>query len=81
MELLRACLESFATKDSKQALTTEDNMAYKINPDTCINCGACEPACPVQAISEKSDKRVIDPAKCIDCGACAGTCPVQAISQ
>ncbi|MDD2773429.1 MAG: 4Fe-4S binding protein [Elusimicrobiales bacterium] len=56
-------------------------MAYKINPDTCINCGACEPACPVQAISEKSDKRVIDPAKCIDCGACAGTCPVQAISQ
>ena len=21
-----------------------------IDPDTCIDCGACEPACPVQAI-------------------------------
>ena len=25
------------------------NMLY-IDPDVCIDCGACEPACPVQAI-------------------------------
>jgi ferredoxin len=56
-------------------------MAYKVNSDTCVNCGACEPVCPVQAISEKDGKRVIDAGKCIDCGACAGTCPVQAIAQ
>ena len=56
-------------------------MAYKINPETCVNCGACEPVCPVQAISEQNDKRFIDASKCIDCGACAGTCPVQAIAQ
>ena len=27
----------------------EDKMLF-INPDECIDCGACEPACPVQAI-------------------------------
>ena len=26
-----------------------DRMLY-INPDECIDCGACEPACPVNAI-------------------------------
>ena len=26
-----------------------DKMLY-INPEECIDCGACEPACPVQAI-------------------------------
>lgn len=55
-------------------------MAYKISAETCINCGACEPVCPVQAIKEEDSKRVIDAATCIDCGACAGTCPVSAIS-
>jgi NAD-dependent dihydropyrimidine dehydrogenase PreA subunit len=25
-----------------------------INPDECIDCGACEPACPVTAIFEES---------------------------
>jgi NAD-dependent dihydropyrimidine dehydrogenase PreA subunit len=29
------------------------NMLY-INPDECIDCGACEPACPVTAIFEES---------------------------
>ena len=55
-------------------------MAYKINPDVCVNCGACEGACPVGAIAEQDGKRVIDASKCIDCGSCAGTCPVSAIS-
>jgi NAD-dependent dihydropyrimidine dehydrogenase PreA subunit len=29
--------------------TDEDKMLF-INPEECIDCGACEPACPVQAI-------------------------------
>ncbi|MDR1409083.1 MAG: 4Fe-4S binding protein [Oscillospiraceae bacterium] len=52
-------------------------MAYTISTD-CISCGACEPECPVNAISEGDDKYVIDAATCIDCGACAGVCPVNA---
>ena len=52
-------------------------MAYVIN-DSCISCGACEPECPVNAITAGDDKYVIDAATCIDCGACAGVCPVDA---
>jgi len=32
----------------------EDRMLY-INPDECIDCGACEPACPVSAIFAEDD--------------------------
>lgn len=53
-------------------------MAHTINQD-CINCGACDDSCPVGAISEAADKRVIDEDNCIDCGACVDTCPVGAI--
>lgn len=31
-----------------------DRMAY-IQPDECTECGACEPACPVEAISYVDD--------------------------
>lgn len=51
-------------------------MTYVIE-DSCINCGACEAECPVEAISEGDGKYVIDE-KCIDCGACANVCPVDA---
>lgn len=30
-----------------------DDQLY-INPEECIDCGACEPACPVNAIFEES---------------------------
>ncbi|MEN0068158.1 MAG: ferredoxin family protein [Myxococcota bacterium] len=32
----------------------DDRMLY-IHPDECIDCGACEPACPVQAIYAQED--------------------------
>ena len=32
----------------------KDRMLY-INPDECIDCGACEPACPVTAIFAEDD--------------------------
>jgi ferredoxin len=53
-------------------------MAYKVT-DACVNCGACDSECPVEAISEKSGLRWIDPEKCTDCGACAAVCPTEAI--
>ncbi|HHW11473.1 MAG TPA: 4Fe-4S binding protein [Firmicutes bacterium] len=52
-------------------------MAHKITDD-CISCGACAEECPVDAISEGTDKYEIDPEKCTDCGACAEVCPVDA---
>jgi len=30
--------------------TTESDPMYYINPAECIDCGACEPVCPVTAI-------------------------------
>ena len=56
------------------------SMAYKVT-DACVNCGACEPECPVEAISEQNGLRWIDPAKCQDCGACVGVCPTEAIVE
>merc|ERR1711916_95952 len=41
-------------------------MATHITDD-CINCGACEPECPNQAISEGEEYYVIDPARCTEC--------------
>jgi ferredoxin len=56
-------------------------MAYKIT-DECINCAACEPECPVSAISEGDPIFVIDKDKCVECKdyfdspQCAAVCPV-----
>jgi NAD-dependent dihydropyrimidine dehydrogenase PreA subunit len=36
----------------------EGNRKLYINPTECIDCGACEPACPVEAISQ--DRAVPD---------------------
>jgi len=57
----------------------EKTMAYVISDD-CTMCGACEPSCPVEAISAGDGKYVIDANTCTDCGACEPTCPVDAIS-
>lgn len=56
-------------------------MAYKIDSGKCVNCGACEPDCPVEAISENAGVREIDAEKCISCGSCASNCPSEAISE
>ncbi len=53
-------------------------MTHQIS-ETCIACGACLPACPVEAISEGEIYK-IDPEKCTDCTACVEQCPVEAIS-
>jgi Pyruvate/2-oxoacid:ferredoxin oxidoreductase delta subunit len=56
-------------------------MATMITTD-CINCGACEPECPNNAISQGEPIFVIDPKLCTECvgfhdyEACAAVCPV-----
>ena len=53
-------------------------MAYQIDANECIACGACEPECAEGAISEQGGVYVIDAAKCQDCGNCADVCSVGA---
>jgi len=56
-------------------------MATMITEE-CINCGACEPECPNEAISSIGDLFVIDPVLCTECVGfhdveqCAAVCPV-----
>jgi ferredoxin len=50
--------------------------------DECINCGACEPECPNDAISAGDEIFVIKHEKCTECvghfdtSQCADVCPV-----
>jgi len=61
-------------------------MANRITEE-CINCGACEPECPNQAIASGEDFFEIDGAKCDECKAkggehsCKAVCPVECIVQ
>jgi ferredoxin len=57
-------------------------MATHITAD-CINCGACLPECPNNAISEGDGLYVIDPELCTECvgffttESCQAVCPVE----
>jgi len=59
-------------------------VSLKITED-CINCGACEEACPTAAITEDEEAgaRVIDPERCTECVGfydrvmCNVECPVE----
>ena len=59
-------------------------MAMKIT-DECTNCGACEPECPNEAITEGDEFLEIDAAKCNECEddggepQCVDVCPVDCI--
>ena len=68
------------TLSNGQIRLQEADMAFRIDPETCTNCGVCDEECPVEAIKEKGDVRVIDPDICTDCGACEEVCPVGAIA-
>lgn len=56
-------------------------MALLINEE-CINCGACEPECPNEAITEGDEIYVIETDKCTECvghfeeSQCVAVCPV-----
>jgi ferredoxin len=51
--------------------------------EECINCGACAPECPNEAISQGDDIYVIDPDLCTECVGfnakeeCQAVCPVE----
>ena len=56
-------------------------MAYVINEDKCLGCGACVYQCAAQAIVPDEGKYKIDDKKCTECGNCVDACPAGAISK
>ena len=60
----------------------QHDLKFVVDEGTCISCGACIKACPVQAISFTTERRArIKPERCIGCGECATVCPVKAIGM
>jgi len=51
--------------------------------ESCVNCWACEPLCPNDAIYEAAPNFLIDPVKCTECEGdfdepqCATICPIE----
>lgn len=52
----------------------------EIDPELCINCGACEEVCRFDAISSGDVAHFINPLNCEGCAYCKDVCPVGAIS-
>lgn len=48
------------------------------DPETCIQCSACEMACPTNAIENIVGRYCIDFERCNDCGVCIKECPTGA---
>ena len=49
--------------------------------DSCVFCGACAEACPVDAITVEDASWAVDRDTCIECGACVDQCPAGCLSM
>ena len=56
-------------------------MAYRINEERCIGCGACAWVClfNVPALADDGVKYTIAEEKCVGCGQCDKVCPNDAV--
>ncbi len=68
------------------ALVTSNYLA-RIQEETCVGCGLCAKACPIDAIamvplekpeSRKKQNAHVDTSLCVGCGVCALKCPTKA---
>ncbi len=54
---------------------------HLIDPAICIRCGACEAACPIDAITHDANNYVVNAATCGMCLNCIPVCPTGAIDN
>jgi Pyruvate/2-oxoacid:ferredoxin oxidoreductase delta subunit len=55
------------------------NFRAEVNGEACLDCGACRPRCPMDALGTMEGVTAVDHARCIGCGACIGACPSEAL--
>lgn len=51
----------------------------QVRSKSCVGCGRCAKACPMQAIKIQNSKAVIDTQRCIVCGQCQNICQAKAV--
>ncbi|MDY0390979.1 MAG: nitroreductase family protein [Desulfobulbus oligotrophicus] len=59
------------------------DLQFIVNPDLCIQCGACADDCPLRVIQMESGYPSLNPARvrlCIHCQHCLAVCPTGALS-
>ena len=55
------------------------NFRAEVSGEDCLDCGACRPRCPMDALETRNGKTAVDHGRCIGCGACIGVCPSEAL--
>lgn len=55
MDCIHGPLDSTGRGEEVKKMTSLAGMQLYINPEECIDCGACEPECPVEAIFHEDD--------------------------
>ncbi len=66
----------------RSGLTEPTSLHPVINPNRCIDCGACVSVCPEGNVLGLIDgkAKLINPTHCIGHGACKAACPIDAIT-
>jgi ferredoxin len=59
------------------ALASVAPIGMRIDPGSCVSCGACASACRASCIDAKAKR--VDPSRCVNCLACLGSCPTGAL--
>lgn len=59
----------------------KNKKGYKVDEESCIQCGQCVRVCPADAISweNKKENPIIEKKDCLVCGQCEKICPKDAI--
>lgn len=55
------------------------NFRAEVEAEACLDCEACRPRCPMDALGTVDGKTAVDHGRCIGCGACIGVCPSEAL--
>lgn len=73
--------EKAAPAEEKAAEAPAAEGGLQCDVESCVFCGACSEACPVDAITVDGENWAVDKDTCIECGACIDQCPASCLSM